>query len=45
MLLTAPAFSFSAVIVKLFELGVPESQWVTSEPWTLPSTNEQEESK
>ncbi|KAF8482576.1 heme peroxidase [Russula ochroleuca] len=36
---------FSAVIVKLFELGVPDSQWVTSEPWILPSTNEQEESK
>jgi len=26
---------FSAVIVRLFELGVPESQWVTSEPWIL----------
>ncbi|KAH9963898.1 heme peroxidase [Russula dissimulans] len=36
---------FSKVIVKLFELGVPESQWVTPEPWTLLSSNEQHESK
>ena len=30
-------FSFSAVIAKLFELGVPESQWATSEPWIFAS--------
>ncbi|KAI0302677.1 cytochrome c peroxidase [Russula brevipes] len=36
---------FSAVIAKLFELGVPESQWVSSEPWALQPTHEQEESK
>jgi cytochrome c peroxidase len=30
---------FSAVIVKLFELGVPEAQWATSEPWTFASSN------
>jgi len=33
---------FSAVIVKLFELGVPESQWSTSEPWTFASSNDHE---
>jgi hypothetical protein len=44
-LLTEHTCSFSAVIAKLFELGVPESQWVTSEPWIMSSTNEQQESK
>lgn len=39
------AYSFSAVIAKLFELGVPEGQWVSSEPWALQPTHEQEESK
>ena len=34
------AVSFSAVIAKLFELGVPESQWATSEPWTFVSGHE-----
>ncbi|KAH9058790.1 heme peroxidase [Lactarius vividus] len=33
---------FSAVIAKLFELGVPEAQWATSEPWTFKSSNEHE---
>lgn len=32
---------FSAVVAKLFELGVPSSQWVSSEPWTMKSTDEQ----
>jgi len=36
---------FSAVIVRLFELGVPESQWVNSEPWIMESINDQEEYK
>ncbi|KAI0001272.1 cytochrome c peroxidase [Russula compacta] len=36
---------FSAAIAKLFELGVPESQWVSSDPWILLSTNDQQESK
>ncbi|KAI9442546.1 heme peroxidase [Lactarius indigo] len=34
--------NFSAVIAKLFELGVPEAQWATSEPWTFASSNEHE---
>jgi len=32
---------FSNVISKLFELGVPTSQFVTSEPWIMKSTDEQ----
>ncbi|CDO76660.1 hypothetical protein BN946_scf184695.g1 [Trametes cinnabarina] len=34
---------FSAALSKLFELGVPESQFVTREPWILKSTDEQEQ--
>ncbi|KAI0268818.1 cytochrome c peroxidase [Gloeopeniophorella convolvens] len=33
---------FAAVIAKLFELGVPSSQWAAAEPWTMQSTNDQE---
>ena len=44
-LLIERTHSFSAVVAKLFELGVPESQWVSSEPWIMPSTDEQKESK
>ncbi|KAJ8488883.1 hypothetical protein ONZ45_g13780 [Pleurotus djamor] len=32
---------FSAAVSKLFELGVPESQWVTPEPWIMKSSEEQ----
>ncbi|KAF7315776.1 Peroxidase [Mycena indigotica] len=32
---------FSAVVAKLFELGVPASQWVSPEPWTLQTLDEQ----
>ncbi|KAJ3003995.1 hypothetical protein NUW54_g5022 [Trametes sanguinea] len=34
---------FSAALAKLFELGVPESQFVTKEPWIMKSTDEQEQ--
>ncbi|KAI0084899.1 cytochrome c peroxidase [Irpex rosettiformis] len=32
---------FSAAVSKLFELGVPTQQWATSEPWLLPTIDEQ----
>ena len=38
---THSASSFSAVVAKLFELGVPPSQWATSEPWLLQTLDEQ----
>ncbi|TFY73415.1 hypothetical protein EWM64_g10597 [Hericium alpestre] len=34
---------FAAVVSRLFELGVPESQFVTSEPWHLKTFDEQKE--
>jgi cytochrome c peroxidase len=34
--------SFSAVVAKLFELGVPAQQWA-SEPWHLQTLDEQAE--
>ena len=34
--------SFSAVVAKLFELGVPIEQFTTSEPWILKSLEEQQ---
>ncbi|KAH9484886.1 heme peroxidase [Psilocybe cubensis] len=36
---------FSAVVSRLFELGVPSSQWVTPEPWVMPTVEEQKEQK
>ncbi|KAG6820276.1 hypothetical protein H0H93_002888 [Arthromyces matolae] len=35
---------FSAVVAKLFELGVPEQQWVSKEPWTMKTLDEQKSS-
>jgi cytochrome c peroxidase len=32
---------FSAVVAKLFELGVPSQQWVTEQPWTMKRMEEQ----
>ncbi|KAJ6521920.1 heme peroxidase [Mycena vulgaris] len=32
---------FSAVVAKLFELGVPTQQFVASEPWTMKTLDEQ----
>nr|GAT58905.1 predicted protein [Mycena chlorophos] len=32
---------FSAVIAKLFELGVPATQWVSPEPWSMKTLDEQ----
>ncbi|KAE9403920.1 heme peroxidase [Gymnopus androsaceus JB14] len=31
---------FSAVVAKLFELGVPTEQWVTPEPWIMKNVDE-----
>ncbi|OJT07412.1 Cytochrome c peroxidase, mitochondrial [Trametes pubescens] len=31
---------FSSVVARLFELGVPSQQWVSSEPWILKSSDE-----
>ncbi|KAL0956778.1 hypothetical protein HGRIS_002898 [Hohenbuehelia grisea] len=36
---------FSAAVSRLFELGVPESQWATYEPWTMKTIDEQAEEK
>lgn len=36
---------FSAVVAKLFENGVPTSQWASPEPWTMPTVDEQKEGK
>jgi cytochrome c peroxidase len=33
--------SFSAVVAKLFELGVPTQQFVASEPWVMKTLDEQ----
>lgn len=35
---------FSKVISRLFELGVPQEQFVTSEPWIMKNTDEQKSS-
>lgn len=32
---------FSAVVARLFELGVPSKQWVTQEPWIMKRVEEQ----
>lgn len=40
-ILTQIANSFSAVVSKLFELGVPKEQFASSEPWILKSSDEQ----
>ncbi|CAK5265481.1 unnamed protein product [Mycena citricolor] len=32
---------FSAVVSKLFELGVPPAQWVSPKPWTMKTLDEQ----
>ena len=32
---------FSAVVARLFELGVPSKQWLTQEPWTMKRVEEQ----
>ncbi|CAA7260719.1 unnamed protein product [Cyclocybe aegerita] len=36
---------FSKAVSTLFELGVPEEQFVTKEPWILPTVEEQAEKK
>lgn len=33
--------SFSSVVSRLFELGVPTEQFVTTEPWIMPTIDEQ----
>ena len=33
--------SFSSVVARLFELGVPTEQFVTPEPWIMPTEEEQ----
>jgi len=37
--------SFSSAVARLFELGVPTEQFVTPEPWIMPTTDEQAEAK
>jgi cytochrome c peroxidase len=37
--------SFSAVVAKLFELGVPTEQFVTPEPWIMKTLEEQDAEK
>ncbi|OBZ70799.1 Cytochrome c peroxidase, mitochondrial [Grifola frondosa] len=32
---------FASVVSRLFELGVPTSQWVASEPWVMKNTDEE----
>lgn len=34
-------FSFSKAVATLFELGVPAEQFVTPEPWIIPTVDEQ----
>ncbi|KAL4251457.1 Peroxidase [Abortiporus biennis] len=36
---------FSNAVSRLFELGIPTSQFVSSEPWVLPTIDEQSEEK
>ncbi|KJA17542.1 hypothetical protein HYPSUDRAFT_46322 [Hypholoma sublateritium FD-334 SS-4] len=36
---------FSKAVATLFELGVPTEQFVTPEPWTIPTVDEQKEEK
>ncbi|KAI0081932.1 heme peroxidase [Panus rudis PR-1116 ss-1] len=36
---------FAKAVSTLFELGVPSSQWVTPEPWIMPTVDEQQEQK
>jgi len=44
--LTNPVrFSFSKAVATLFELGVPTGQFVTPEPWIMPTVDEQEAKK
>lgn len=38
--LTVVCYSFSSVVARLFELGVPTQQFVSSEPWILKSSDE-----
>jgi cytochrome c peroxidase len=37
--------SFSKAVSRLFELGVPAAQFVTPEPWIMPTVEEQQEKK
>lgn len=37
--------SFSSAVSRLFELGVPTEQFVTPEPWILPTVDEQKDAK
>jgi hypothetical protein len=41
LLLLMILFSFSNVLSRLFELGVPTQQFVTSEPWIMKNVDEQ----
>lgn len=43
--LSLPLHSFSKAVSRLFELGVPTEQFVTSEPWILPTVGEQKDAK
>ncbi|KAJ2919955.1 hypothetical protein MD484_g477, partial [Candolleomyces efflorescens] len=36
---------FSSAVARLFELGVPEKQWVSPEPWIIPTVDEQDAKK
>ena len=38
-------YSFSKVVSRLFELGVPTEQFVTPEPWIIPTVDEQKAAK
>jgi len=42
---TDPFCSFSAAVSRLFELGVPSSQWVSPESWVMPTVEEQSAAK
>jgi cytochrome c peroxidase len=36
---------FSSAVSRLFELGVPPEQFVTPEPWVMPTVDEQKTAK
>ena len=41
MLICHSDYSFSKVVSRLFELGVPTEQFVAPEPWIMPTVEEQ----
>ena len=40
LFLKIPNHSFAKALATLFELGVPTQQFVSSEPWLLPTVDE-----